>query len=49
MILKVANVRLEIVRGPHLNGEEVMVVLLELLTVRVLGEKQLGEISEAVD
>jgi len=47
LILKVANVRLETVGGPHLNGE-VIVVLLELLTGRILGEK-FGEISEVMD
>ena len=49
LILKVANIYLETIGGPHLNGEEVMVILLELLTKKVLSEKQLGEISEAVD
>ena len=49
LILKVANVRLETVGRPHLNREEVMIALLELLTVRVLSEKQLSEISEVVD
>jgi len=49
LILKVTNVRLETIRKPHLNGEEVMIVLLELLMGRVLSEKQLGEIFEVVD
>ena len=49
LILKVTNVRLKTVRESHLSGEEVMVVLFELLTGRELSEKQLGEISEAVD
>jgi len=49
LILKVANVRLETIEGPRLNGEEVMVALLELLTGRVLSEKQLDEISKVVD
>ena len=44
LILKVANIRLETVGGPHLNGKEVMVALLEFLTERVLSEK-----NEAVD
>jgi len=49
LILKVANVCLETVGGPHFNGEEVIIILLELLTGRVLSEKQLDEISEAVN
>ena len=34
-----SHVCLEIVRGPHLNGEEVMVILLELLMKTVLSKK----------
>ena len=49
LILKVSNVRLKTVGGSHLNGEEVMVPLLELLTGRVLSKRKLGEISEAVN
>ena len=49
LILKVASVRLETIRGPHLNREEVMLALLELLMGRILDEKQLNEIYEAVD
>jgi len=49
LILKVANIHLEAIEGPYLNREEVMVALLELLMGRVLSEKQLGEISEAVN
>ena len=41
LISKIANVYLETVGGPHLNGEEVMFILLKLLTGRILGEKQL--------
>ena len=48
LILKVANVRLETVRESHLNRKKVIVALLELLTGRVLSEKQFGKISEAV-
>ena len=48
LILKVANVRLEAVEGPLLDREEVMVVLFELLTGKVLSKEQLGEILEAM-
>ena len=44
--LEAANVRLETVGGPHLDGEEVVVVLLELLAGRVLREGQLGGSSK---
>jgi len=37
--MKVINACLEAIRGPHLDGDEVMVVLLELLMRRVLSEK----------
>jgi len=47
--LEVANIRLETFGGSHLDEEEVVVVLLELLTGRVLREEQLGEILEVVD
>jgi len=47
--LKVANVRLEAIGGSHLDGEEMMVVLIELLAERVLSEKQLGEIPKAMN
>jgi len=49
LCLKITNVRLEAVRGSHLDGEEVMVVLLELRAGGVLSEEQLGKILEAVD
>jgi len=49
VILKVANVSLEAIGGPHLDAEDGMVVLLKLLVGRVLSEKQLGEIPEAMD
>ena len=49
LILKVTNVRLEAVRGSHLDGEEMVVVLLKLLTGGVLGEEQPGEILNVVD
>jgi len=49
MILKVTNICLEAIRGPHLNGEEVVVILLEHLTERLLSKKQFGEISKTVD
>jgi len=39
--LQVANVHLEAVGGPHLDGEEVIVVLLELQAGRILSEEQL--------
>jgi len=32
------------VKGSHLDGEEIMIVLLELLMEGVLREEQLGEI-----
>jgi len=46
--LKVTKVRLKVVEGPHLDREEVIVVLFELLTGGVLSEEPLGEILEAV-
>ena len=49
MILKVANVCLETVRRSHLDGEEMMVTLLELLVGGVLREEQPGEILEVAD
>ena len=49
MILKVTNICLEAIRGPHLNGEEVVVILLELLTEKLFSKKQFGEISKTVD
>jgi len=48
LILKVTNVRLETIRGPHCNGEEMIVILLELLMGGVFREEQLGEILEPV-
>ena len=36
LTLEVADIRLETVRGSHFDGKEVVVVLLELLTRRVL-------------
>ena len=36
---KVVNVCLETIRGSHLNGEKVMVVLLELLAGGVLSQE----------
>jgi len=39
--LKVANVRLEVVGGPHFDGEKVMVVLHKLLAGGVLSEDNL--------
>ena len=49
LILKVPNVRLETVGGPHPDGEEVMIVILELLAEGALSDEQLNEIPEAVD
>jgi len=46
---KSSQCRLETVGGSHLNGEEVMIALLELLTESVLSEKQLGKIFKNVD
>jgi len=37
--LGVADVYFEVVRGPYFDGEEVMIVLFELLTRGVLSEK----------
>jgi len=39
LILKIANVRLETVEWPHLNREEMMIALFELLMGRVLSKK----------
>ena len=39
LILKIVDIRLETVGGSHLDGEEVMVILLELLVVGVLSDK----------
>ena len=49
LTLKVANVHLETVRGSHHDGEEEVVVLLELLKGGVLQEEQLGEILKVMD
>ena len=43
------NICLETIGGSHLDGEEVVIVLLELLAQGVLREEQLGEILEVVD
>ena len=48
LILKVPSVRLEAVEGHHIDREEVMVVLLELLAGEVSSEEQLGETLEVV-
>jgi len=47
--MKIANVRLETVGWSHLDGEKVMVVLLEFLVGGILNKKQLPEASEIVD
>ena len=49
LIMKVDNIHLEVVEGPHLNEEEVMFALLELLVGRVLSEEQLCGIFEVID
>jgi len=49
LVLKVANLCLGIIGGSHLDGEKVMIVLLELLAGGVLSEGQIGEILEAVN
>ena len=49
LILKIVDIRLETVGGSHLDGEEVMVILLEFLTGGISSEKQLDEASEVVD
>ena len=49
LILEETDTRLETVGGFHLDKNEVVVVVLELPTGGVLGEKQLGEIVEIVD
>jgi len=47
--LEVANIHLETAGGSHLDGEEVMVVLLDLLVRGVLREEQHDEILEFMD
>ena len=47
--MKIANLRLETVGWSHLDGENVMVVLLEFLVGGILNKKQLPEASEIVD
>jgi len=47
LTMEIVNVRLETVGGSHLDREDVVVVLLELLA-GVLREEQLGEILEFV-
>ena len=49
LTLKEVDVRLETAGESHLDGKEVVIVLLELLTGRVLRGKQLGEILGVVD
>jgi len=49
LTLKVVNVCLKTVRGSYLDGEEVVVVLLELLARGVHREGQLAEILKVVD
>jgi len=49
LILKEANVHLEVIGGPHLDREEMVVILFEFLEGVVLREEQLGEILEAAD
>ena len=49
LTLKEVDVRLETAGESHLDGKEVVIVLLELLTGKVLREEQLGEILEVAD
>jgi len=49
LTLEVADVRLETVEESHLDGKEVMVVLLELLAGGELREEQLDKILKVVD
>jgi len=49
LVLKVANARLEVIGGPYLDREKVIVILLELLAGGVFCEEQLGEALEVVD
>ena len=49
LILKVTNVHLEVVGGPHLDREEVMVILLEFLDGGILSDEQLGEAFKVMD
>jgi len=44
--LKVANVGFDVVALPHLNSENVVVVLFSLLARCVLGEERLGHLVE---
>ena len=49
MALKEVDVRVEAVSLPHLNGEQVMVILLGLLTRAVLGDECLSNFHEVVE
>ena len=48
LTLKEVDVQLEAVNLPHLDGEEVMVVLLGLPAGEVLSEKRFDDLLEAV-
>ena len=49
LTMKVADVGLEAIIMPHLNGEEVMVILLGLLAGEVLSEEHLGYLLEVAE
>jgi len=49
LILEEANVHLETDGWSHMDGEEVVLLLLELPSEGVLGEEQLGKTLEIMD
>jgi len=49
LVLKVADVRLEDVAMSHINGEEMLVILLGFAAGDVLGEKCLSYLLEIVE
>ena len=49
LVLKVADVRLEDVAMSHINGEEMLVILLGFTAGDVLGEKYLSYLLEIVE
>ena len=49
LVLKVANVRLEVVALSHFDSEEVVIILLDLPVGGILGEKRFGYLLEIVE
>jgi len=47
--LEETDVRIKVVTLPHLNGKEVMVVLLDPLARDVLSEEHFGDLLEVVE